>query len=82
MNVNRVWGAASGKCGTSDAARGAFTWREYPIGTPLQRDDWIAILKIEQDVPAHDKSGDTKEQAKHEHTVEDRGSGNKASGPG
>jgi len=43
----RVWGLAAGWGTTADAARGAFTWREYDtVSFPLR--DWLKVLKIEK----------------------------------
>lgn len=41
-----VWGIAAGFGSTKDAARGAFTWREYPTEQKIPRQDWIEIIKI------------------------------------
>ena len=43
-----VWGLAAG-CGTTkDAARGAFTWREYASRASIPDGDWLEILAIEE----------------------------------
>jgi len=46
----RVWGTAAGKGSTKEAARGAFTWREYPTRDAARAaaGDWLAIAAIEK----------------------------------
>lgn len=46
----RVWGLAAGRGTTSDAARGAFTWREYASEKEIPRTDWQQIISIEKGV--------------------------------
>jgi hypothetical protein len=48
----RVWGLAAGRGSTSEAARGAFTCREYTTQTvayeiEIPRQDWLKITFIE-----------------------------------
>jgi hypothetical protein len=43
-----VWGVAAGSGTTKDAARGAFTWREYASEAGVPQRDWLEILKIER----------------------------------
>jgi|APFre7841882654_1041346.scaffolds.fasta_scaffold08822_11 hypothetical protein len=40
-----VWGIASGRGSTKDAARGAFTWRRYNTKN-FPRQDWLIILTV------------------------------------
>jgi len=47
MNIC-VWGLAAGRGTTSDAARGAFTCREYPSEADIPKRDWLEIIKIEK----------------------------------
>jgi hypothetical protein len=43
----RVWGLAAGCRTTADAARGAFTWREYNTESfPVK--DWLEVLTVEK----------------------------------
>lgn len=42
-----VWGLAACIGSTKDAARGAFTWREYKT-EDFPRRDWLEVLKIEK----------------------------------
>ena len=44
----RVWGLAAGRGSTGNAARGAFTWREYASESDIPRRDWLDIIKIER----------------------------------
>jgi hypothetical protein len=48
--VNRVWGLAKGRGSTEEAARGAFTVREYPVNESIPKSDWMNIISIEKDV--------------------------------
>jgi hypothetical protein len=43
-----VWGLASGRGATKEAARGAFTWREYASRESIPDGDWLQILAIEE----------------------------------
>jgi hypothetical protein len=43
-----VWGLAAGRGTTKDAARGAFTWREYASREVIPTADWLEILAIEE----------------------------------
>jgi len=47
-NQVRVWGLAAGRGSTSEAAHGAFTWREYANEQDIPRPDWLHIIKIEK----------------------------------
>jgi hypothetical protein len=47
MNI-RIWGLAAGRGTTKDAARGAFTWREYAGEKDIPRSDWLQIICIEK----------------------------------
>jgi hypothetical protein len=40
-----VWGVAAAHGSTRDAARGAFTWREYPDGR-IPQEDWLQIITV------------------------------------
>lgn len=46
----RVWGIASGRRTTKDAAPGAFTWREYPSMAAAKEAerDWRRIITVER----------------------------------
>ena len=45
MKIVTVWGLAAGRGSTKEAARGAFTCRDYPADN-IPRADWLAILYI------------------------------------
>jgi hypothetical protein len=47
-NQVRVWGLAAGRGSTREAARGAFTWREYASESDIPRPDWLVIINIEK----------------------------------
>lgn len=55
--INRVWGLATGRGSTKGAARGAFTWREYPSGTTIPVGDWMNILRVEKNLEQHITAG-------------------------
>ena len=42
-----VWGLAAGCNSTKEAARGAFTWRHYELGS-VRKEDWLQILSIRE----------------------------------
>jgi len=44
QNIYQVWGLAAGRRTTVDAARGAFTFREYKNEIP--KGDWLEIIGI------------------------------------
>ena len=41
-----VWGLATGRRSTKDAAAGALAWREYPDRSAIPREDWQVIITI------------------------------------
>jgi hypothetical protein len=43
-----VWGLAAGRGTTSEAARGAFTWREYASEADIPKRDWLEIVTIKK----------------------------------
>jgi hypothetical protein len=45
MKTETVWGLAAGVQTTKNAARGAFTVREYPAGKVPEK-DWLRIIAI------------------------------------
>jgi len=46
-----IWGLAAGRGTTSEAAYGAFTWRDYPSAASAKAaaSDWKVILKTQDD---------------------------------
>lgn len=47
--VVHVWGIAAGTGSTKGAARGAFTWRDYPTLAEFreaENKDWLRILQF------------------------------------
>jgi len=46
-----VWGLAAGRGTTKEAARGAFTWRQYASRESIPAGDWLEILAIEEASP-------------------------------
>jgi hypothetical protein len=49
--IIRVWGLASGRNGTSDAARGAFTWHDYETleaANAARATDWLNVFWAEK----------------------------------
>lgn len=46
----QVWGTAARHGSTSDAARGALTWRNYPT-RDFPREDWLQVISVREVKP-------------------------------